>query len=141
MAGYMNTMFGNIFEGQFKNGDVVPMYTGMIVELDGATRTMKVPAADTDLKFTCLEKLTIYDGIEAYDFRVDAVPAGKVYYFVDGGFDGNTSIAYDTTEVSYKVGERVSAHPLLVGEKFCATTTNTVVVGTQYSLKANGLIG
>lgn len=141
MAGYMNTQYGNIYEGKYRLGGNKPVANGRILVLDKATKKMVLPEADKDFKITCTEKVPLYDGLVGYDFMVDEIPAGKIYYLNETPFDGSTSAEYNTATWEVPVGHFIKAHPLLVGEHFTADTVNTVDEMTQYSLKADGMVG
>jgi len=141
MAGYMNTQYGNIYEGKYRLGGNKPVANGRILVLDKATKTMVLPEADKDFKITCTEKVPLYDGLVGYDFLVDEIPAGKIYYLNETGFDGSTATEYNTATWEVPVGHFIKAHPLQVGDHFTADTVNTVDEMTQYSLKADGMVG
>lgn len=142
MAGYMTKLQGYIYEGELVNGaaDAVPNGILMVQGTGDNANKMVMPAADTNSKFICKEVTTIYDGVTAYRFIVDAV--AKRYYFVENGFDINDSQAYDKRTYTTAVGAELRAHPLLVGEEFVTTAvTGTPAVGTAYGVKADGTIG
>lgn len=141
MAGYMNTQYGNIYEGKYRLGGNKPVANGRILVLDKATKTMVLPAADTDLKITCTEQVPLYDGLVGYDFLIDAIPDGKIYYLNETAFDGSTAAEYNTATWEVPVGHFIKAHPLQVGDHFTADTDNKVTEMTQYSLKADGMVG
>lgn len=140
MAGYMTKMHGNIYQGEFVNGETTGVANGALVVLntaDGKT-TMKLAAADTTTKFMAMEKTTIYDGIPAVRFIVTAV--GKPTYFVENGFEYSECDEFDTTKYETAPGKFLRAHPLLVGDEFVIATALNATVGTEYSVKANGTI-
>lgn len=141
MAGYMNTQYGNIYEGKYRLGGNKPVANGRILVLDKTTKTMVLPAADTDLKITCTEQVPLYDGLVGYDFLIDAIPDGKIYYLNETAFDGSTAAEYNTATWEVPVGHFIKAHPLQVGDHFTADTNNKVTEMTQYSLKADGMVG
>ena len=83
---------------------------------------------------------TIYDGVTAYRFVVNKLAAN--YYFVENGFDINDSAAYDKRTYTTAVGDKLRAHPLVVGEEFVTTKiTGTLSAGTEYGVKTDGTIG
>lgn len=108
--------------------------------LDNGRLVMKLPAADSATKLLCKEVTTIYDGIPAYRFIVNAV--GKNNYFVENGFEVNTDETYDTTLYSTASGKFLRAHPIQVGDEFVTNKVDgTPVVGTEYGILATGLVG
>lgn len=142
MAGYMTKLLGYVYEGELLNGAANAVPNGILmVQGTGANADkMVLPAADTNSKFICKEVTTIYDGVTAYRFIVDAV--AKRYYFVENGHDINDSQAYDKRTYTTPVGAELRAHPLLVGEEFVTNAvTGTPAVGTAYGVKADGTIG
>ena len=141
MAGYMNTQYGNIYEGKYRNGAGKAVANGRIMVLDKATKKMVLPEADEGLKILCTEKVPLYDGLEGYDFLVEEIPEGKIYYLNETPFDGDTSGEYNTATWEVPVGHFIKGHPLQVGDHFTADTENTVTEMTQYSLKADGMVG
>ena len=99
----------------------------------------KLPTADTNTKLQLKEITTIYDGITAYRFIVNAV--GKNNYFVENGFEVRDDV-HDTTLYETAPGKFLRAHPLVVGEEFVTDkVTGTLVVGTEYGVLATGKIG
>jgi len=141
MTGYMNTMYGNIYEGQYRNGASAGIPNGTLMVLDPTTMTMKLPAADTDTKFLCLGPINIYDGVAAFEFVVDTIAAGKRYYFIQNEVEVMDGTEYNTTEWVTPAGALIKGHPLQVGDKFCVTTTTACVKGTKYGVLATGMIG
>ena len=145
MAGYMTALQGYIYEGELVNGETsTAIKNGMLVTIqsDGnGGLVMKLPAAkDTATKLKLKEITTIYDGIPAYRFVVDAV--GTPTYFVENGFDDTNKVEYDLTEWEVAPGKYLRAHPLLVGEEFVTDqVTGTLTVGTQYAVLTTGKIG
>ena len=145
MAGYMTALQGYVNEGELVNGEAsTAIKNGMLVTIqsDGnGGLVMKLPAAkDTATKLKLKEITTIYDGITAYRFIVDAV--GTPTYFVENGFEDTNQTEYDTTLWETKPGKYLRAHPLLVGEEFVTDqVTGTLAVGTQYAVLTTGKIG
>ena len=142
MAGYMTKLQGYVYEGELVNGAADAVENGILMVAGTAANAGKLvmPAADTNSKLLCKEVTTIYDGITAYRFVVDSL--AKNYYFVENGFDTNTSAAYDNRVYTTAVGAELRAHPLLVGEEFVTDkVTGTPVAGTAYGVKADGTIG
>ena len=143
MAGYMSKLSGYIFEGEFANGTGDGIENGALVVLGTGSDAgkMVLPSADTTTKLLCKEVATIYDGVPAYRFVVNALAAN--YYFVENGFTNFIdATAYDLREYVTPDGELLRAHPLLVGEEFVTTkVTGTPVVGTEYGVKADGTVG
>lgn len=141
MAGYMTALQGYVYEGELINGENTAIENGMFVApaLDNGTLVMKLPAADADTKLLCKEVTTIYDGITAYRFIVNAV--GKNNYFVENGFEVRND-EYDTTLYSTASGKYLRAHPIQVGDEFVTDkVSGTPVVGTEYGILATGLVG
>ena len=142
MAGYMTKLQGYLYEGELLNGAADPVPNGIVMVQgtgDNATKLV-MPSADTNSKFICKEVTTIYDGVTAYRFIVDAL--AKRYYFVENGFDINDSQAYDKRVYTTPVDAELRAHPLVVGEEFVTTmVTGTPAAGTAYGVKADGTIG
>jgi len=142
MAGYMTALQGYVYEGELVNGENTAIENGMFVAptIANGQLVMKLPAADTDTKLLCKEVTTIYDGMPAYRFIVNAV--GKNNYFVENGFEVNSAAVYDTTLYSTASGKYLRAHPIQVGEEFVTDkVSGTPVVGTEYGILATGLVG
>lgn len=143
MAGYMTALQGYVYEGELVNGESsAAIENGMLVTIqsNGAGGLcMKLPSKDANTKLKLKEVTTIYDGITAYRFIVDAI--GTPTYFVENGFE-NLGDAYDTTLYSTAPGKYLRAHPLVIGEEFVTDqVTGTLSVGTQYGVLATGKIG
>lgn len=101
---------------------------------------MILPAEDTDTKLLCKEVTTIYDGVVAYRFAVNAV--GKNNYLVENGFEADTNQEYNLNEYTTAAGALLRAHPLQVGEEFVTDkVTGAPAVGSEYGVKADGTIG
>lgn len=141
MAGYMTKPMSYVYEGEMVNGAAAPVQNGILMVQDASDPTKLVlPSADNGSKFVCKEVTTIYDGVTAYRFTVDAL--AKRYYLIENGFDINDSQAYDKRTYTTKVGDELRAHPLLVGEELVTNmVTGTPVAGTSYTVKADGTIG
>ncbi len=139
MAGYMTVQYGNIYEGELPNGHTASVFNGQIVQYDAASNSLK-PAADTNIKILCREAVTIFDGVPAYEFVVDTLPAGKRFYLIENMCPIDNTQEYNTVNVEVKPGELLRAHPLQVNDRFVATTPNTVAVKTLYGVDANGYI-
>ena len=144
MAGYMTALQGYVYEGELVNGESsTAIQNGMLVTIQSNGNgglCMKLPAKDANTKLKLKEITTIYDGITAYRFIVDAV--GTPTYFVENGFDDVNQVTYDTTLWETAPGKYLRAHPLLVGEEFVTDeVTGTLTVGTQYGVLATGKIG
>lgn len=144
MAGYMTKLQGYVYEGELVNGTTGPIENGSLVSpgvVEGALVMVK-PTANANTKFLCKEARTIYDGITAYEFIVTALGAGTgKLYFVENGFDVNTSAAYDATLYSTEAGKFLRAHPLTIGDEFVTDkVTGTFTVGTEYTFAADGTI-
>ena len=144
MAGYMTALQGYVYEGELVNGESsAAIQNGMLVTIqsNGAGGLcMKLPVKDANTKLKLKEVTTIYDGMTAYRFVVDAV--GTPTYFVENGFDDVNQVTYDTTLWETAPGKYLRAHPLLVGEEFVTDqVTGTLTVGTQYGVLATGKIG
>lgn len=139
MAGYMTKMFGNVYEGELTNGAAAAVENGVLMVMGSDGKTLVLPEADTTSKFVAKEKTTLYDGIPAVRFVAQQLD--KVYYLVENNFDINTSEAYDTTKYVTAKGKYLRAHPVLVGEELCVTTTANVTEGTTYGVLATGMIG
>ena len=145
MAGYMTALQGYVYEGELVNGEAsTAIQNGMLVTIqsDGnGGLCMKLPAAkDTNTKLKLKEVTTIYDGMPAYRFIVDAV--GTPTYFVENGFEDTNYPTYDTTLWETAPGKYLRAHPLLVGEEFVTDQiTGSLTVGTQYAVLTTGKIG
>lgn len=140
MAGYMTKLQGYLYEGEYVNGETNPIENGVLVKIDTATGTMKLPgSADTTSKFTCKEVTTIY-GKPAYRFVAEKLNGN--YYFVENGYEFNDAEEYDLTLYSTKPGKFLRAHPIVVGEEFVTNkVTGTPTKNTQYGVKADGTIG
>lgn len=139
-CGYMNTMYGNIFEGQYRNGAAAPVGNGTLMVLDPATMKLKLPAADTTSKFLVTEVTTIYGGVPAVNVTVEKL-AGR-YYFVETMQEYNDATEYDLTEYAVPVDAFVRAHPLEVNDKFYVSTDGaTYAAGTSYGVLATGRLG
>lgn len=139
MAGYMTKMYGNLYEGEFKNGAAAPVKNGVLMVLDPTTMTLKLPSADSTSSFLCKEALNIFDGVPAYRFIVESL--AERYYFVENAAVVNEYIPYDTVEFEAPVGAYMRAHPLEVNDEFVATTAATIAAGSSYGVLATGLIG
>ena len=142
MAGYMQKLQGYVYEGSLENGAAAAVENGILMVQGTSTNVGKLvlPSADTTTKLVCKEVTTIYDGVTAYVFIVDKL--ADRYYFVENGFDINDSEAYDKRTHTTAVGEKLRAHPLLVGEEFVTTkVTGTISAGTAYGVKADGTVG
>ena len=141
MAGYMSKLQGYLFEGEKVNGTAAPVQNGMLLVAGTSTNAGKLvtPSADTTTKLLCKEVTNIY-GLTAYRFEVAKL--ANNYYFVENGFEVNDDEAYDETLYTTAVGKRLRAHPLVVGEEFITTAVDgTPTVGTEYGVKATGLVG
>lgn len=139
MAGYMTKMYGNIYEGEFRNGAAAPVANGTLMVLDASTMKLVLPTADTTSKFLCKEATTIYDGITAYRMIVEKLNAR--YYFVENVQEYNDATEYDLASYEVPVNAFVRAHPLEVNDEFLVTTDTALTAGTSYGVKATGLIG
>lgn len=140
MAGYMTVQYGNIYEGQLPNGHTDSVYNGQIVSYDVTSNSLK-PIADTNIEILCRQAVTLFDGVPGYEFVVNKIPAGKMFYLVENMCPIDNTQEYDTAEVAVKPGELLRAHPLLPGDQFVASTPNTVATGTMYGVDANGNVG
>jgi hypothetical protein len=138
MAGYMTKQTHNVYEGEFANGAEAAIENGTLVVLNAEGTAMVLPEADSNTKFLCKEKTTIYDGIPAY--RMVVLSADKLYYLVDNQVEYNDATEYDARHYSVKPGMLLRAHPLHVGEEF-VVTAGDLTVGTQYGVLATGLVG
>lgn len=138
MAGYMTVPLHNVYKGEFVNGHTDKVENGTIMALNATGDKLVLPSADANTKFMCVEKTTIYDGMEAYRFVVTAL--SKMYFFIDNQADVNTSAAYDARTYATAVGEQLRAHPLQVGEELVVAATG-LTAGTEYTLLATGAIG
>jgi hypothetical protein len=139
MAGYMTKMYGNLYEGEFRNGAAAPVANGTLMVLDTSTMKLVLPAADSTTKLICKEVTTIYDGIVAYRMIVDKL--NKNYYFVENAQEYNDATEYDLAEYTVPVNGLLRAHPLQVNDEFLVTSEDTLTAGTSYGVKATGLIG
>lgn len=139
MAGYMTKMYGNLYEGEFRNGAKAPVANGVLMVLDPTDMKLKLPAADSDTKFLCKEALNIFDGVPAYRFIVEAL--NDRYYFVENAAVLDGRLEYDTVEYAAPVDAFMRAHPLQVNDEFVATTDATIAEGKSYGVLATGLIG
>lgn len=143
MAGYMTKQHGNLYHGEMTNGTAAAVKNGQLLLQGTSTNAGKlvgVSAGDSTTKLLLVEKTTIYDGIEAYRFIVNAL--GAAYYFVENGFERETSLVYDNTEYTTPVGKYLRAHPLVVGDEFITTIVDgTMTVGTEYGVTSAGKIG
>lgn len=139
MAGYMTKMYGNIYEGEFRNGANAPVANGTLMVLDPSTMKLVLPSADSTSKFLCKEATTIYDGIPA--FRMIVEKLNDRYYFVENLWEYNDAIEYNLAEYEVPVDAFLRAHPLEVNDEFLVTTDSTLAAGTSYGVKATGLIG
>ena len=139
MAGYMTKMYGNLYEGEFRNGAAAPVKNGVLMVLDPTTMKLKLPSADATTSFICKEALNIFDGVPAYRFIVDTL--NERYYFVENPSIENGALEYDTSDPEVAVDAFVRAHPLQVNDEFVATTSSTIAVGSSYGVLATGLIG
>lgn len=138
MAGYMTVPLHNVYKGEYVNGHNAAIENGTIMALDADGDALTLPTADANTTFMCVEKTTIYDGMEAYRMVVTAL--SKLYFFVDNQADINDSAAYDAREYSTAAGALLRAHPLQVGEEFVVAATG-LTAGTAYSLLATGIPG
>ncbi len=144
MAGYMTKLQGYVYEGTLKNGAANPVPNGLIMDQGTGNNadSFVLPAADSNAKFLCMEVTDIYGGVVAYRFQVQEI--GKRHFLVENSFQFNVEDyqEYDKRNYVQPVGELMRAHALLLGEEFVTTcVTGTPVVGTVYSLKADGTIG
>lgn len=139
MAGYMTKMYGNLYEGEFRNGAAAPVANGTLMVLDTSTMKLVLPAADSTTKLLCKEVTTIYDGIVAYRIIVDKL--NKNYYFVENAQEYNDATEYDIAEYTVPVDGFLRAHPLQVNDEFLVTSSATLTAGTSYGVLATGLIG
>lgn len=138
MAGYMTIVPGNVFKGTLTNGAAAAVENGTLMVLDATGTKLVLPTADTTSKFVCLEKTTIFDGMEAYVLHVQNL--AKEYFFVENQTDVNTSLAYDARLYSTAAGELLRAHPLHVGDEFVVTVPSALTVGTAYGVSTAGKI-
>lgn len=138
MAGYMTKQTHAVYEGEYPNGMDAAIENGTLVVLNDAGDAMILPAVDTNSKFLCKEKTTIYDGIPAY--RMVALALDKLYYLVDTQVEYNDATEYDARHYSTAPGKLLRAHPIHVGEEF-VVTAGDLTVGTQYGVLATGLVG
>lgn len=138
MAGFITKPVTYVYEGEWVNGAADPVPNGILmVEKNGK---LVLPTADTKTKFVCKEVTTIYDGVTAYRFVVDALN-GR-YYFIENGFDINDSEAYDKRTYTTAVDEELRAHPIQLGEEFVTNmVTGTPAKDSSYSVQADGTIG
>ena len=144
MAGYMTKLQGYVYEGTLKNGAAAAVPNGLIMDQGTSTSadSLVLPAADANAKFLCMEVTDIFGGVTAYRFQVQEMP--KRHFFVENSFQFNVEDyqEYDKRNYTQPTGELMRAHALLLGEEFVTTcVTGTPVVGTVYSLKADGTIG
>ena len=144
MAGYMTKLQGYVYEGTLKNGAAAAVPNGLIMDQGTSTSadSLVLPAADANAKFLCMEVTDIFGGVTAYRFQVQEMP--KRHFFVENSFQFNVEDyqEYDKRNYTQPVNELMRAHALLLGEEFVTTcVTGTPVVGTVYSLKADGTIG
>lgn len=142
MAGYMTKLAGYNYEGELTNGASDAVENGILMAHGTGANVDKfvMPTASADTKLLCKEVTTIYDGIPAYRFVVNALAANL--YLVECGFDVDESVAYDKTLYTTPVGKHLRAHPLAVGEEFITTMVDgTPAAGTEYGVLATGLIG
>ena len=144
MAGYMTKLQGYVYEGTLKNGAAAAVPNGLIMDQGTSTsaNALVLPAADANAKFLCMEVTDIFGGVTAYRFQVQEMP--KRHFFVENSFQFNVEDyqEYDKRNYTQPVGELMRAHALLLGDEFVTTcVTGTPVVGTVYSLKADGTIG
>ena len=144
MAGYMTKLQGYVYEGTLKNGAANPVPNGLIMDQGTGNNadSFVLPAADSNAKFLCMEVTDIYGGVVAYRFQGQEI--GKRHFLVENSFQFNVEDyqEYDKRNYVQPVGELMRAHALLLGEEFVTTcVTGTPVVGTVYSLKADGTIG
>lgn len=138
MAGYMTKQTHAVYEGEYVNGMEAAIENGTLVVLDATGTKLVLPEADTNSKFLCKEKTTIYDGIPAY--RMVLLSTDKLYYLVDTQVEYNDATEYDARHYSTAPGKLLRAHPLHVGEEF-VVTAGDLTVGTQYGVLATGLVG
>ncbi len=143
--GYMTKLQGYVYEGTLKNGAAAAVPNGLLmVQGTGANADKLVlpGSADTDTKFVCMEVTDMFGGVVAYRFQVQAI--AKRYFLVENSFQHNVEDyqEYDKRNYTQPVGEYMRAHALLLGEEFVTNNvTGTPVVGTVYSVKADGTIG
>ena len=138
MAGYMTKQTHAVYEGEYVNGMEAAIENGTLVVLDATGTKLVLPETDTNSKFLCKEKTTIYDGIPAY--RMVLLSTDKLYYLVDTQVEYNDATEYDARHYSTAPGKLLRAHPLHVGEEF-VVTAGDLTVGTQYGVLATGLVG
>lgn len=138
MAGYMTKLQSYLYEGELVNGaqDAVP--NGILMLQNGDA--LELPAADSTSKFVCKEITDIY-GELGYRFVVDKL--NKRYYFVETHEeDFYANPENDGRIATFKPGELLRAHPLLVGDEFIVSgAANQYTVGTSYGVTATGEIG
>ena len=144
MNGYMTKLQGYVYEGTLVNGAASPVPNGMIMVQGTGNDAGKLvlPSADSATKFLCTEVTDIFGGVPAYRFQVNAIT--KRYFFVENSFQHNVEEyqEYDKRNYTQPVGELMRAHALLLGDEFVTNcVTGTPVVGTEYSVKADGTIG
>lgn len=147
MAGYMTKLQGYVYEGEFTNGTGAPVYNGQLLVLGSNGKTLVLPTADTTTKLICKDIEGIYDGQPAARFQANVL--SKTYYLVENLPEYNDAAEYDIADYAIPAGERLRAHPILVGEEFVQgtmlpTSTGTAptrVVGTAYGVLATGLVG
>lgn len=139
MAGYMTKQYGNIYEGEFRNGAAAPVANGTLMVLNPATMKLVLPTVDSTSKFLCKEATTIFDGIPAFRMIVEKLNAR--YYFVENVQEYNDASEYNLAEYEVPVNAFLRAHPLEVNDEFLVTTDSTLAAGTSYGVKATGLIG
>lgn len=143
--GYMTKLQGYVYEGTLKNGAAAAVPNGLIMVQgtgDDADKLVLPGSADTDTKFMCMEVTDIYGGVTAYRFQVQAIT--KRYFLTENSYQFNVEDyqEYDKRDYTQPVGELMRAHALLLGEEFVTNNvTGTPVVGTAYSVKADGTIG
>lgn len=139
MTGYMTKLIGNLYEGELVNGAADAVPNGILMIQDG-DKLVLPGADDAETKFACKEVGSIYNGVTAYRFVVDAL--AKRYYFIENTQDVNDSLAYDKRDYTTPVDGYLRAHPLQVGEEFWTNNvTGTPVKDSDYAVKADGTIG
>lgn len=142
--GYMTKLGSYTYEGTLANGAGKPVPNGLILDQGTGNDAGKLvlPAADTGAKFMCMEVTDMFGGVTAYRFQVQEIT--KRHFFVENSFQFNVESfqEYDKRDYTQPEGELMRAHALLIGEEFVTNNvTGTPVVGTVYSLKADGTIG
>lgn len=142
MAGYMTKLQGYVYDGELTHAITAGVENGILLVRGTTTNAGKLiapAAADTTSKFICVGTTDVY-GKPAYRFAVNKL--NDNYYFVENVFEYNDADPYDLTTYVTPAGEKLRAHPLVVGDEFITDkVTGTITVGTAYGVKTDGTIG